>query len=230
MRGQNDAITFREWLDSSHTQEELRDVFINMDLAMKYIHEQGYYISSITPDTISILNHSIRQIQFRSLAELPDTLREQKEVIHQNIFTFAVFNIGVYADCLPYFTNETIKFLKTNFSFFADFIPNSDVPYYRGIIERGASVYFSDYVAEKKKKDLTAIENDVSSAMSSSKRLVKSNGNYSAEDFLPHNDKENQMIYADLMKNNGAFARAMIYPILILIMGIVAVVISYLFQ
>ena len=41
MRGQNDAITFREWLDSSHTQEELRDVFINMDLAMKYIHEQG---------------------------------------------------------------------------------------------------------------------------------------------------------------------------------------------
>ena len=228
-----DSITLNEWLQSYRTNNQLQNLFVNMDIAMKYIHDQGYYISSFALDRISLLNHSIRQIQFQELAPLPYDISQQKQVVRDNIFMASVLHIGLYAKCLQHFTMNTIPAIKDNFQQFTIFLPPEDVPYYSGIIEKGASVYYSAYVGERKKRDLQNLEKEVSSGEnnSSGKRLVKTNGSaYTAEDFLPQNEEANELIYASLVKKEAAFARALIYPILVFVLGFVILFLSYLFR
>lgn len=228
-----DSITLNEWLQSYRTNNQLQNLFVNMDIAMKYIHDQGYYISSFALDRISLLNHSIRQIQFQELAPLPYDISQQKQVVRDNIFMASVLHIGLYAKCLQHFTMNTIPAIKDNFQQFTIFLLLEDVPYYSGIIEKGASVYYSAYVGERKKRDLQNLEKEVSSGEnnSSGKRLVKTNGSaYTAEDFLPQNEEANELIYASLVKKEAAFARALIYPILVFVLGFVILFLSYLFR
>ena len=228
-----DSITLNEWLQSYRTNNQLQNLFVNMDIAMKYIHDQGYYISSFALDRISLLNHSIRQIQFQELAPLPYDISQQKQVVRDNIFMASVLHIGLYAKCLQHFTMNTIPAIKDNFQQFTIFLPPEDVPYYSGIIEKCASVYYSAYVGERKKRDLQNLEKEVSSGEnnSSGKRLVKTNGSaYTAEDFLPQNEEANELIYASLVKKEAAFARALIYPILVFVLGFVILFLSYLFR
>ena len=156
------AVSLKDWFHESHSEEEYRNLFVYMSLAMKYIHDQGYYITSFALDSIELLNNSIKQVKFDQLSELPSNFSDQKKIIHDNIFLSAVLQIGVYANCLQYFTTETMDFLKENFESFSIFLPENDVPYYKGIIERGASVYLSSYVGERKKRDLLNLNKEVS--------------------------------------------------------------------
>lgn len=229
---QVESITLNEWLMKYHLPDELQDLFVNMDLAMKYIHDQGYYITSFALDSIELLNNSIKQVKFDQLSELPSNFSDQKKIIHDNIFLSAVLQIGVYANCLQYFTTETMEFLKENFESFSIFLPENDVPYYKGIIERGASVYLSSYVGERKKRDLLNLNKEVSDGTpdnSKGKTFVKTNGipaDLTAEDLVPPN-KANEIIYANLAKKDAAFVRALIYPILILLLGLTVLLLSY---
>lgn len=228
---QLEAITLNDWLKDYRTNEQLQNLFVNMDIAMKYIHDQGYYISSFALDRIALLNQSVRQIQFQELAPLPYDILQQKKVVRDNIFMASILHLGLYAKCLQHFTMNTIPAIKDNFQQFVIFLPPEDVPYYSGIIEKGASVYYSEYVGERKKRDLQNLEKEVSSndGAGRGKSLVKTNGtNYTAEDFLPHND--NESIYAYLGSKEAAFARALIYPILVFVLGFVVLFLAYLFR
>ena len=227
---QVDSITMQEWLTHYHTQGEYQTLFINMDLAMKYIHDQDYYIESFALDTIEILNHSVKQIKFNQLHEMPLDLSSQKNIVRDNIFLSAVLQIGVYANCLPYFRGEAITYLKQNFGEFSIFLPEEDVPYYKGVIERGASVYFSSYVGERKKRDLNNLDQQINDeGAEKGKSLVKTNGtSLSAEDLVPQNISELQNVYGNLSKKDAAFARALIYPVLILLVGLTVLLLSYL--
>lgn len=228
-----ESITLNEWLDGYHTNEQLQNLFVNMDIAMKYIHNQGFYISSLALDKITLLNQSVRQIKFQELIPLPYDVSQKKQIVRDNIFMSAVLQVGLYAKCLQYFTMNTIPSLKENFKGFSIFLPQEDVPYYSGIIEKGASVYYSDYVGERKKRDLQNLEKEVSSndGTGRGKSMVKTNGtNYTTEDFLPHNEEANEIIYANLVRKEAAFARALIYPILVFVLGFVVLFLSYLFS
>ena len=210
------VMTLSEWLQKYHMQEDLQNLFVNMDIAMKYIHDQGFYIESFALDRIKLLNDSIRLIRFENLAPFPNDITQQKELVRNNIFLSAVLQIGVYANCIQYFNTDTMQFLKENFNQFSMFLPQEDVPYYKGVIERGASVYYSAFVGERKKRELKELDKQLSGVdggvSSRGKVLVKSNGlaELSAEDLIPHNEKENGVIYKDLSKKEAAFARALI--------------------
>lgn len=231
-RKEIDSITLNDWLQSNHTTAQLQELFVNMDIAMKYIHDQGYYISSFALDKVALLDQSVRYIQFQELAPLPYDISQQKHVVRDNIFMAAILHLGIYSKCLQHFTMNTIPAIKDNFQQFTIFLPPEDVPYYTGIIEKGASVYFSSYVGERNKRDLQKLENEISSNGGDlrGKSLVRKNGNYTAEDFLPHNEEFNERIYANLVKKEAAFARALIYPILVFVLGFVILFLSYLFR
>ena len=230
------VMTLSEWLQKYHMQEDLQNLFVNMDIAMKYIHDQGFYIESFALDRIKLLNDSIRLIRFENLAPFPNDITQQKELVRNNIFLSAVLQIGVYANCIQYFNTDTMQFLKENFNQFSMFLPQEDVPYYKGVIERGASVYYSAFVGERKKRELKELDKQLSGVdggvNSRGKVLVKSNGlaELSAEDLIPHNEKENGVIYKDLSKKEAAFARALIYPIMILLFGLTILLLSYLLE
>lgn len=230
-KNESETIKLRQWIKKYHLQSDLQTLFLNMDLAMKYIHNQGYYIESFSLEDIDLLNNSVKKIKFNKLQKMPDDFSLQKELVHDNIFLSSVLHIGIYANCLQYFRRETFQFLKDNFDQFSIFLPEEDVAYYRGIIQRSASVYFSDFVTERKKRDLMKLEKEFSSNDSASgygKTLIKRDGSYTTDNLISENIKENEQIYAELLRKDLAFVNAVIYPVLILLVGIVALILSYL--
>lgn len=231
----NDNVKLSEWLNAFHTDEELREVFINMDLAMKYIHQKGYCVKDFNPTEIEILNNSLNQIKYNTLLEMPYNVYDQKELVKEDIYSSAFLQIGIYTKCLKYLKP---KFLKENFNSFATFLPESDVPYYKGVIERGASVYFSEYVEEKKRRDLQSLENEFGGNGNTSmntnvnergKSLVKSNGRGFGE-LLDQNRQINDSIYAQLNHKDSAFVSFVLLPILLVILSLVVLILINIFN
>ncbi len=225
MDNNNYSTTLNEWLRSK-TDEEMRELFFNMDLTMKYIHEKGYCVKSFNLDEIKVLNNSPKQIKFDTLLKLPNDFSVDNELIHEDIYNSAFLQVGIYTKCLQYMKPQ---FLKEHFDNFATFLPEGDVPYYRGIIERGANIYFSDYVLEKRKRDISSMNSQMDSEGSlnntSNKSLVKSNGHFKADssnNVVDINNRINDTIYRQLnTKKDAAFIGFMIFPTILVILGIV---------
>lgn len=220
-----DAINLLEWVSyTSASDENLRDVFLNMDRAMKYVHDRGYCIKSFDPREIEILNYSVNQIRFKTLLEMPKDYTYRKELKQEDIFNSSCLQIGLYTHSLPYLKKE---FLKSNFEEFAKSLPADDVPYYRGVIERGATIYLCEWDLEKRKRDLEKLDQEVSGGEGKGRQLVKSNG-LSTLDPSAVNDKINDKIYKQLNSiTDAAFISFLIFPTMLLVLGIVALIIMW---
>ena len=213
-------ITLAEWLSSGYSSEEIHTLFVNMDKAMKYLHEKGFCIDSFNPNNIEILNGSLNQIRFMALGHIPvGSAVVNKEYVRDDIGRTALLQIGIYANCL---NNLNPSFLKENFERFEMFLPERDIPYYKGVVERRAAVYFSDYVAEKSKRDLEGFEAELNEVGGAGKgvSLVKSNG-HSLVGNDTTNKKINDSIYRDLNGiNNSAYISLVAIPFIIAVLGL----------
>ena len=212
-------ITLRDWLINYYDKDDLNKLFANMDSAMKYIHSKGYCIRSFNPKDIEILNNSFSQIRFNSLMLMPNDFATKKTVIKEDINKSSFLQIGIYAKCL---NSLQPSFLKKNFNDFATFLPEDIVPYYRGVIERDASVYLVDYLKEKRKRDLEALEKEVGVGTTGDKKLVKSNSAGSLLEFDSMNSKVNDSIYKQLSGiSDAAFVSFLMIPTLVAILGLI---------
>ena len=54
-----DSVSLDEWLYFHTSEDERREIFLNMDKALKYIHEHGYCIGVFYPTEIQILGDRI---------------------------------------------------------------------------------------------------------------------------------------------------------------------------
>lgn len=205
-----EKCTLFEYVSEHHNDEDMRDVFLNMDIAMKYIHEHGYCIEVFYPNKIEVLQEMPDHIQFDNLMELSKDSAKRKNMIKEDIFNSAFLQIAFYTNTVKSLTPE---FLKENFDEISRFLPEGDVPYYRGVIQRGAGVYFSEYALEKMNRDLEQLERELgdsdNSELSSGERITL--------DELD-NDKINDKIYRQI---NGlrdvAFVNRLVIPSLILL-------------
>ena len=208
-----ESVTLLEWVNSHRSEEEMRSIFLNMDRALKYIHDHGYCIDVFYPTEINVLNNDDKYIQFKKLVELSKDYDISKEMIKEDIYRSSVIQIGLYTNSLNHLNPE---FLKENFDAFSQFIPNDDVPYYRGVIQRGASVYYCEYALEKSKRDMEDLE----------KQLGESNTNVevnSNQDIT--NKKVNDLIYRQINGvGEAAYLNIALIPILIL--GVISIIMS----
>ena len=223
----NDTISLEEWVYFHSTEDERRKAFLNMDRALKYIHEHGFCISVFYPSMIEVLNDRVDHIKFNELMPLPFDERERKNIINEDIFRSSLVQIGIYSNTLKYLTPE---FLKDNFDSFIHFLPNGDIPYYRGIIQRGATVYFSDFANEKTNRDLADLESQLGGSSgneaSNNKSLTKSNGFRAGIEPIT-NDYINDNIYRQINGlKDSAFISYLIVPTIILI-SLVAIGLVY---
>lgn len=218
-----ESISLSSWVDSFHNEEEMREIFLNMDRAMKYIHDKGYCIGSFDPRKIDILNNSVNQIRFDDLLPMPVDLSERRKIIKDDIYNSSFIQIGLYSNCLNYLRRD---FLKSNFDSFAQFLPVGDVPYYRGVIDRGASVYFCEYAMEKVNRDLIALENELA-GQGVGKELVKG-GNRNKYNDVGINDRINDNIYKQISgKKDAAFISFLVFPTIMLVLGAVFALIAW---
>ena len=160
---QFDNINLYDWSGrdgeyGTRNEEDLRTVFLNMDIALKYIHDHGYCVKSFSPLDIELLSGSMEQIKFNYLLEMPIDALDRKKLIQEDIFNSSCVQIGIYTNTLK---NLRKEFLKSNFDDFAKHIPQSDVAYYRGVIQRNAAVYLSEYALEKRNRDLESLEKEL---------------------------------------------------------------------
>ena len=218
MERRNDSVKLDEWLYFNSSEDARREIFLNLDKALKYIHEHGFCISVFYPSEIEVLNGKVDHIRFNELMPLPFNEKERKTVINEDIFRSSLIQIGIYSNTLNYLKPE---FLKDNFDSFIQFLPSNDVPYYRGIVQRGATVYLSDYINEKTNRDLADLESQLADSSgrgsSTGKALTKSNGFRAGIEPIS-NDSINDSIYRQIngLKDN-AFISFLIVPTIILI-------------
>lgn len=202
-------------------EEDLRNFFLYMDMALKYIHDSGYYVNSFDPRNIILLDGKEDCVLFTIALKLPDDLLERKKIIQKDIFLSACVQIGLYTNTLKHL-NE--KFLKENFDEFAKHLPQGDVPYYRGVIVRNSAVYLCEFDVEKRKRDFENFSNEYENetgGMGNGKALVKSNGKNVIDFSLPSN-KNNDYIYNSIDKNNSnaAFINYLLIPTILISLGV----------
>ena len=214
MNDNYESVTLDEWISIHSTEDEMRSVFLNLDRALKYIHEHGYCIETFYPSMIEVLNGSPKQIQFKKLMELPKDLIQKKKFVQEDIFNSSFIQIGICSNSLSSLKPE---FLKSNFDSFSQFIPTDMIPYYRGVVQRGASIYLCDYLAEKKKRDVEQLGDEMSSSEKGGNSLVKSNGhNIYIEPVT--NNRINAQIYKQINDyKDSAFIRIMVVPTIVLL-------------
>ena len=216
---EDDDMSLSDWVSIHPSEDELKEVFLNMDVAMKYIHDRGYCVEVFHPSKIYVLDERPDHIKFSTIP-LPDDYATSEQMIKEDIFNSSLVQIGIYTKTL---NSLTPQFLKDNFDEISQFVPASDVPYYRGVVQRGAKVYLSEFAAERSKRDLESLEEQLGTAEDEKIDTSK---------FEPvSNDAINDNIYKSLNRTReAAFANYLIIPTLILlslfIIGLVGWIIS----
>lgn len=209
----NGTTTLDDYLSMCTNDEQRQKLFFSMDLSMKKLHDSNYYIRSFNANDILVYEGNKNlDIYYKSVDNGCDNFYKK-----QNIFYLTCFVIGVYSDCLRYMNPKKPDFLISNFDEFAQFIPSDDVPYYKGIVMRGSSVYYSDFIKAKRQREfgnVQAMSN--SSSIEGGTALTKSTliGRMNASDDF----------------DQKAFISVLLFPVIIMVLGFIVPFLIVLFS
>lgn len=208
----NDAsiCTLREWLlehnvnkDKDKDIPEFKNLIYHLDFTMKNLHHAGEFITSFNIDDILVSGQFVKYTRTSKLY-----YEDRDYLIHKNIIYLSCFALGVYNDCLNYINPDNLSGIKENFSAFSMFIPEDVVPYYKGIFQRDANVYLSDYVKAKVERDRIR---DVSMLNQDGSSNNKNISTYSKSTLAGR-------LFAD--DNKAAFIQLVLFPVIILLLAI----------
>ena len=74
-----ESCNLDEWIKIHSSENDMKELFLNMDKALKYIHEHDYCINDFSPTQIDVLENRPDYVQFVSLIQLsPDPIRKKK--------------------------------------------------------------------------------------------------------------------------------------------------------
>ena len=210
----------------NRSDEEFRELFLVLDKSMRYLHKQGFYITSFDPRDIDLVDGDINSIRFNKFESIDNNF-DTNTITCSDINICASLQIGFYTQTLLVLDENK---LKEKFDEFANSIPDEDVPYYRGVIQRNANVYLCDFVLEKRNRDLKNLQ----------KELASENKDISLEEPAPVNEdvlinkKRNDDIYKDLIAkkkikvfSDKAYVYALVLPTIILSLGVIVILISF---
>lgn len=211
------GLKLKDYLLYDHNIDEYRRLFYNMSETMKYIHEKDYCIKTFNLNEIEILDlEKLSPIQYNTVVKMNDN---SYEIVHEDIYNLAFMQIGIYSETL---NNLRPDFLKENFNDFIPFIPEKDVPYLRGIIVNGSSVYYSDFIDKLAEREIESISSQVGNAKQSNYQKSKSTS--IGRSF---SEKDVKNLYSDINNQNGAFVGMVIYPFVI---GILSILLGIIIQ
>lgn len=217
--------TLLEWISEHHNEEDMREVFLNMDIALKYIHDHDYCVQTFHPSRIMVLNNMPNHIQFSNIMPIDHDSITRREMIKEDIFKSSLIQIALYTNTLKYLSPSFANFLKEKFDDFSKFIPEGDVSYYRGVIQRGAAVYFSEFAVEKARRDFEQLEKQVNEMDGKNSSNIPDSG--MMQNTL-ENDTINDAIYKEISRvREAAFINSYIIPGIILITIIIILVVVF---
>lgn len=208
-------MDLKEYYQNNHDIEDMQKLYYNMSTTMKYIHDHDYCVKSFNLCDIEILDiEKLSPIRYKTVVKMP--IEEESQLTNEDIYNIAFIQIGVYSGTLEYLKP---KFLKENFNMFTQFLPQDDIPYFRGVIERGASVYYCDFVAEKTRREVEVLQKEIGNDSSAIGGIQMKKATSIGSAFA---DKDTKNLYRDLDDSKqSAFVSFLILPVAMIILGIV---------
>lgn len=210
-------LNLKDYLDSGPDLNSKQKLFYNMSKTMKYIHDKDYSIANFNPKEIEILDiEKLGPIQYNTVLRIsPET---KQDVVAKDIYNLSFIQISTYSNI----NLNDLKpiFLKENFSKFEQFLPSEDVPYLRGVIERGSTIYYYQYMDERNKRQIENLTNQVDQSnniVSSGYGIQKTKSTAIGKAMV---DKETRKLYDKLVSNKeSAFVSFLIFPISLIILA-----------
>lgn len=201
--------------------EEIKKFFLSFDKKMKMYHENNYVITSFRLQDIVVFEKDLNgtfdyDVDFKHYDRRENTPITPK----QNIFYSACLAVGVYNNCLSYINPDKPGFLKNNFYMFAENIPTDVVSYYRGVIERDAEVYLTEFVATSKQQEIDRMKMEMDKDAQQEAELRKK-----ADAPKPKSSVQNDTWGT----SDAAFSSVALFPILFSILGILIPILFMLF-
>lgn len=213
------GMKLRDWFRQETKEEQLRKMFYNMSSTMKYIHSYDYYISSFNLSEIEINNlETLSPIQYNQLNKMSE--EDDSKIINHNIFVLALMQVGAYTNTLDTLNSQ---FVKENFNEFEIFLPESDIPYLRGVIQRNSPVYYCDYIDEKNKRDIQKLEAEMGSSTTLEGGRQK---NKATSVGAAMADKDTSKLYNVLEDKQAAFTSFLILPLSMIWLGLLLLLIT----
>lgn len=205
-------ISLYEAVNSFHDEDMLQRSFLCMDRTMHYLHNKGFFVESFDPNSIYFLNGNMNEIRFKDIDPFPKEI-DKREIIKEDIFLASYLHVSLYGK----FSSLNREYLRNNFDEFTFCLPENMIPYYKGIIQRGATVYLEEYLNRMQDEQARNLSSEIG-GISNNRQYVKSNGHNL------NNDSINDAIYSETMlkeKNSkwssAAFLRLMMIPIILMI-------------
>lgn len=213
-------VRVKDFLKYEAGEEKYKKLFYNMSTTMKYIHESDYYIRSFDLSEIEIKNiETLTPIQYNKIEKLEENSSNE---INNNIYLLALLMIGVYSNTLE---NFNAQFVKENFNEFELFLPEDDVPYLRGVIQRNSPVYYCDYVVARNQKELEKLEKEVGGMDTAVGGMTKSKSTAVGRAMA---DRETEKLYNGILSSDrqAAFTSFLILPLTMILLGIIFSIIT----
>lgn len=213
----------------TRSEDELKEVFINQDKSMRYLHTQGFRVDSFDPRDIDLVDGSKDLIRFNKFHQMSER-DNMDDIIREDIFTDAFLQVGLYTHTLAHL-NES--FLKEHYDDVSQNLPSDVVPYYRGVVTRGAKVYLGDFLKEKSERDYNALKRELGEEISADDMDKFDNVGV---DVLT-NKEINDMLYKELMEkkkikriSDFAFIHVLLLPTILLVLSIIVCLIYFAFN
>lgn len=199
-----------EWYNHYPKVDDVTSKFILMDKTLKYIHDNGYYVTNFNPKNIMIgSNSSDSYVVYKDISPMSS---DSKVLEASNIYNLAFLELAIYANMLESIDYLKPQFVKEHFNEFKVFLPEDLVSYYQRTLVSNNGEYLSDYVNSRNEK----LINDTAGALgsrSNNKQLVKSTGHYQSDD-------SKQMVPIEMLdKNNnniGAFVSSFLLTFIVI--------------
>ncbi len=223
------GLNLKEWLETNHEIESRQKLFYNMSRTMNYIHDRDYYIKSFNLKEIEILNpEKLSPIRYDTVVRMPKEYKDQ--IIREDIYNLAFIQISAFANIKI----ENLKpiYLKENFSEFQKYLPQMDVPYLQGIIERGAGIYYYEYIDKRNKQELERLQRETDSEINNSSRSISNSLGIQKTKTTAVGksmvDSDTKKLYGDLVDTKqAAFVSFLIFPVSLILLGIILVMVVF---
>lgn len=224
----SNVTTVKAWFEDSHSDQEKRELFLYLDFAMRYVHDRGYCVYTFDPNEIEILNNSIKQVKFNTLLEMPkDDVKFQNKLKDEDIYNSAAVQVLLYS---KFPLNTKTEFIKEHYDEFTTFLPESDVRYYRGVLQDHASIYFTEFEQERIKRENDNLEKELSD-MSDKKDISKEEKKKKDLIKMLSNDKINNTIYRSInVVKESAFINILLYPTVMIVLFLVYTFMCYIIR
>lgn len=157
-----EPMNMQEYFYAYPSNDRRQKMFSGFHGTMKFLHGNGYVSENMHPSMIIVLDEEAKHIRIVRIAKMPDDMdmAERKRLVQEDIKNAVIVQIGLFTGTLPYLRgnrDDILNFFKEQFDEIAQFLPDGDAPYYRGVLN-GAVVYYCDFFLKKKEIEFNNLQ------------------------------------------------------------------------